>query len=381
MLQIKNAPNDVQSMSQDGAAILRSLQNKSLPIIDLMVRESLQNSLDATIDGMKSTDVQFTIGKFNSSMFASNLEGVTEKLVSKYPGQQTFISVSDKNTFGLEGDYLTENREILDKSSFQKLVFGIGKNQEKDGAGGSWGLGKTSYFRLGAGIVIYYTRIKIEGGYEERLIASIIESPKDKERLLSDNDRGIAWWGKYYSNSNKVLPVVDVEEIEEILSIFNLNRYQESETGTTIIIPYIKDNEENNLEEIRVPWLNNLEDEVNMAVQRWYFPRIMNKSYTDVHGNSYLEVKVNNNYIHPELNLEPVFKVYQDIYTSALLGESIEKDIIVKPIKLGKNALANQKESIGYIAFKEVSKEGTPRKLEILLSDFEFSSVTFISKS
>ena len=47
--EIKNAPNDLQSMAQDGDAILRSLQNKSLPIVDLMVRESLQNSLDATL--------------------------------------------------------------------------------------------------------------------------------------------------------------------------------------------------------------------------------------------------------------------------------------------------------------------------------------------
>lgn len=357
MLQIKHAPNDVQSMSQDGTAILRSLQNKSLPIIDLMVRESLQNSLDATLEGQGITNVQFTIGKFNSSKLAGNLDEVTHKLVTKYPGEQTFIAVSDKNTYGLIGDYLTEDRVQLDKSNFHKLVFGIGKNQEKDGAGGSWGLGKTSYFRLGVGIVIYYTRVETEGGYEERLIASLIESPKEKERLLSNNDRGIAWWGKYAANSNKILPVVNAQEIDEILSIFNLNRYKNKETGTTIIIPYINNSGADKLDEVRVPWLNNLEEEVNMAIQRWYFPRLINKSYADAQGNSYLEVKVNNIYIHPEMNLEPVFKIYQDIYTSALLGKGISEDIIVKPIVLGKNALANQKLPIGHIAFKEVSKE------------------------
>jgi hypothetical protein len=65
----------------------------------------------------------------------------------------------------------------------------LGKNQEADGAGGSWGLGKTSFFRLGIGIVIYYTRVEIENGYEERLIASLIESPKQKNRLLPTNGR------------------------------------------------------------------------------------------------------------------------------------------------------------------------------------------------
>lgn len=65
-MKLKNAPNDLQSMSQDGDAILRSLQNKSLPIIDLMVRESLQNSLDATLPKVENTIVEFNYGTFNS---------------------------------------------------------------------------------------------------------------------------------------------------------------------------------------------------------------------------------------------------------------------------------------------------------------------------
>lgn len=356
MLKIKHALNDVQSMSQDGAAILRSLQNKSLPVVDLMVRESLQNSLDATIEGVEKTSVQFTVGHFDSSTFAGILEEVSEQLISKYPEEQTFIAVSDKNTEGLMGDYLTENRELLDKSNFQKLVFGIGKNQEKDGAGGSWGLGKTSYFRLGAGIVIYYTRIKVDQGYEERLIASIIESPKEQGRLLTNNERGIAWWGRYEEGSNKILPIINCNEIEEILSIFKLSRYKEDETGTTIILPYVN-NKVDESENLQIPWYDNLEEEINMAVQRWYFPRIMNKAYADTLKNSYLEVRVNKIYIHPEFNFEPTFKIYQEIYTAALQGKSTKADIIVKAITLGKNALENQKEPIGYIAFKEVSRE------------------------
>lgn len=42
MLNIKLAPEDSQSMAQDGFSILRSLQNKSLPMVDLLVRESIQ---------------------------------------------------------------------------------------------------------------------------------------------------------------------------------------------------------------------------------------------------------------------------------------------------------------------------------------------------
>ena len=53
-----------------------------------------------------------------------------------------------KNTTGLTGNYSSTDANELNKSNFYKLVFGIGKNQEADGVRGSWGLGKTSYFRI-----------------------------------------------------------------------------------------------------------------------------------------------------------------------------------------------------------------------------------------
>lgn len=94
--EIKNAPNDLQSMAQDGDAILRSLQNKSLPIVDLMIRESLQNSLDATLPNVENTIVDFNIGKFNSHELSAHLEGIENKLNERYEGFEDFISIGDK---------------------------------------------------------------------------------------------------------------------------------------------------------------------------------------------------------------------------------------------------------------------------------------------
>src|SRR5699024_11741238 len=64
-----------------------------------------------------------------------------------------------------------------------------------DLAGGSWGLGKTSYFRMGIGVVIYYTRIKTDTGFEERLVGSLIESPKtDRSEERRVGKEGRSWW-------------------------------------------------------------------------------------------------------------------------------------------------------------------------------------------
>lgn len=358
-MQIKVANNDPQSMSQDGDSILKSLQNKSLPLIDLMVRESLQNSLDATIENSSTTMVDFVVGEFQSTKLALHFEKISDKLQSDYGGQQQFISVSDKNTTGLTGDFRSDNHKILDKSNFQKLVFGIGKNQDRDGAGGSWGLGKTSYFRMGIGIVIYYTRIRVDSGYEERLIASLIESPKQNNILLPTSERGIAWWGELDNNSGKVFPLTNHDDISNILDIFGLKPYFKEETGTTIIIPYVHGiDTEGKDDGIGVfPWEFSYVDSIKMAIQRWYNPRIWNEDYSKKTGNSMLKCSVNGTGIVPMSSMEPVFLLFRELYSTALNGETQNKRIQVEPIILPRNAMKNNSDPVGHIAFCQVSRE------------------------
>lgn len=360
MMRLKVAPDDSQSMSQDGDAILRSLQNKSLPNIDLLVRESLQNSLDATLSDSGITKVDFYINEFLSENLAYFFESIEEVLLAKYPGERTFLAVSDKNTQGLTGNYKSNDKKELDKSNFQKLVFGIGKNQEQTNAGGSWGLGKTSYFRIGVGLVIYYTRIKIENTYEERLIASLIESPKGKDRLLEKSGRGIAWWGEFDSTEKKIYPIIDTNEIKDILQVFGLSNYQDNETGTTIIIPYLEKIESENAEDEgfeKYPWEFNREDLIKKAVQRWYSPRILNDVYSEFSGNSQLDCYVNGSRIGPGPMMEPVFNIFQKLYTSALTGEPQETNITVKEIKFGQRIMASKEEIVGNVAYCEASRD------------------------
>lgn len=358
-MELKIAHNDVQSMSQDGAAILRSLQNKTFSVIDLIVRESLQNSLDATSKDMTETFVDFKVGQFPSFNLAKHFKNIDTKLIEKFPGNQDFIAISDYNTDGLTGDYKSNSQEELNNSNFHKLVFGIGKNQNKDGAGGSWGLGKTSYFRVGIGIVIYYTRIKTAQGFEERLIASLIESPKQDARLLPNSERGIAWWGELDTVSDKIYPLTNGEDISEILDIFNINRYEGDKTGTTIIIPYLLPHENDMIESKNYPWELDREKAIDMAVQRWYFPRIINKAYEEKLGNSSLYCTVNGKIINPltDPNFEASFKILRDLYTSALTTNPVNDCIHVEKVKIPLRALEKNDEPIGHVAFCEVSRE------------------------
>jgi len=375
-MRVKIAPNDNQSMSQDGDAILRSLQNKNLGTVDLMVRESLQNSLDATLENSKVTDVEFKIGNFICEDLAPHFEMISDKLIEKFPGEQSFLAISDRNTSGLTGDFKSNDSKLLNASNFQKLIFGIGKNQEQEGAGGSWGIGKTSYFRIGEGIVLYYTRIAVGNGYEERLIASLIESPKQDNRLFKKSERGIAWWGEFGDDKDKLFPITDHACIKEILELFGLENYDSGETGTTILVPYLKPIDSGNFgdENSDYPWEINYSDAISMAVQRWYCPRIWNDKYSEKINNSQLHCKVNGVGIHPQLNMEPTFKIFQELYTSALLGKAMTTDINVEKITFPRAIMKNTDEAIGYVAFCEVDR----KKLSMIEPDNKKSGLAYI---
>lgn len=352
-MRIKIAAEDPQSMSQSGDAILASLQDRGLSATDLVVRESLQNALDASLDNSDQTLVEYTLGNFEAEELNGHFEEISESLNQKYSGSTEFLAISDKYTTGLTGDYRTTNSKKLDKSNFQKLVFGINKRQQADGAGGSWGLGKTSYFRIGNGIVIYYTRIATDSGYEERLIASLIEDPNSSEKVLTNSNRGIAWWGEYEKDSQMLFPITDATQIKSFLDVFGLSPYRDDVTGTTIIIPYLKPY---TASDEKIPWQRNRERDIRTAVKRWYSPRLYNKKYAEIVKKPLLACKINGSVITDQ-HMEPIFKTFRDLYTSALMGTSINNKLKVKEIFVPRQGMEDKKTPIGNIAYSIIKKD------------------------
>ena len=168
--------NRTGKMVQTGHSLLKLIQNSSLSTVDLLVRESLQNSLDAAIHGGKKVTANFITGQCERVKVDAIFTGITKALGECIEGEKTdFIAISDKGTTGLTGPLLeADYEEDADKGNLRKLIYEICQAQSVADKGGSWGLGKTVYFRVGVGIVIYYTRIAVSGGYEERLAAALI---------------------------------------------------------------------------------------------------------------------------------------------------------------------------------------------------------------
>lgn len=359
-------------MTQSGSSLLKLIQNNNMPILDLLVRESIQNSLDAKNESDRFVTVEFLTGNFETKRLNRELEGIEQPLNRKYwKDSYKYVAVRDSNTVGLTGklhyDEVTDNQY----GNLLKLIYEISKPQEAEGAGGSWGLGKTVYFRVGIGLVIYYSRIINEkGDYESRLAASLVENEMDKESLIpvlhGKSKRGIAWWGESIGD-NKTRPITDENYICKVLQIFGIEPYLDQNTGTTIIIPYIneemllennqieyKDGEDNT---IRPFWRSNVEEYLKIAVQRWYAPRLNNVNYP---YGKFLRALINHNGITKD-NMEPAFQIIQALYNRAIV-QNVSGDILDNSMsdnKAEKISLRKVLENTeaGTIAFAKVSRK------------------------
>lgn len=360
-------------MSESGSSLLRLIQNHELPVVDLLVRESIQNSLDASLDSSMGSfvEVHFNVGEFDPTKLGPHLEGITESLDRRFgSASQQYVSIRDYGTVGLTGPMHSDEIRDNDFGNLQKLVYEISKPQQKSGAGGSWGLGKTVYFRVGIGLVLYYSRIWTGSSYESRLAACLVEDEKLTDALLGKSghlDRGIAWWGQAYGKDSTI-PLTDEEEIAEILSIFSLTPYTGDQTGTTIIIPFVSeeallsDASHNNDQAgsvIRYPWMVSLEEYLKLAIQRWYAPRLHNRSYS---LGSYLCAFVNGDPITKN-DMMPVFQVIQALYnrTDAAAQNNLDDilseyglDCGMEPISL--HMVFKHGSKAGQVAFVVLSK-------------------------
>lgn len=324
-----------------GSGALKALQNDSLPELDLLVREAIQNSSDASlkIDGERF-DVNFTIGTFIPEKFNAELGSLKDILDKHYPEESAnYLEIRDMRTTGLTGPVrLSELLSELyreDHGNYWKLVFDTGKEQTASSsgeAGGSWGYGKSVYYRVGIGLVLFYSQIAVGDSFEERMILSLTEHETDSSSLLKGivNDSiGRAWWGrKDEQNPKELLPITDALEIESILDIFGVSRFKTGRTGTAIIIPYInKDSLLKGIfpedcgvsedEKAMCSWKDSVEEYLELAVQKWYAPKIFNKHLSDYSEQKWLAVRINGNAIKDN-TMRPFFQLVQELYISAL---------------------------------------------------------------
>lgn len=347
-------------MSQSGSSLLKLIQNNDLPILDLLVREAVQNSLDAGIpvQGKEYVHVNLGIKTFETAPFVKYLEGVTEALNFKFGATpQKAIYIEDMHTTGLTGSLDFKNNPT---GNIFKLIYGISMAQDTPGAGGSWGLGKTVYFQVGIGLVVYYSRIITDNGYEQRLAVTLVENEKGTNTFIpkvpNQISSGIAWWGQRVDeSSHDTIPITDDITIRKILASLGMQPFEGEQVGTKIIIPFIDEERllikhEKNPDETK-PWEASVVNYMLVAMQRWYAPRLGNKKYT---YGKYLDGHIDGVRIEKD-DFLPLFLEMQLMYNAAVSGES--KRYSINNISIRNYFEHNKVNNAGRVVYKKFSKQ------------------------
>lgn len=254
--------------------------------LELLVRESAQNSWDAALNGtvpqfgidyrVLLEEHKHTIGDivFKEGREFTSLPGSLEK------HELDVLEVWDRGTTGLNGP-IRADLTVPEgtPTNFIDLVFMIGSSNKDADAGGNYGFGKSSAFKCSeAKAIIYWTVcFNQAGAREHRLIASGVSKEFD---IAGRSHVGRHWWGNRVTDEatgeTRLEPLVGVAAQELGESLF-ARKFLPGETGTSILIV--------DPDELALIGSLNGEDEVtslNFGDDRERLVDTLNKRLTDV---------------------------------------------------------------------------------------------------
>ncbi|MCD8297981.1 MAG: hypothetical protein LUC88_10460 [Prevotella sp.] len=213
-----------------------------------LIRESIQNSLDAVLDENKPVKVKFSVKAFDLHNYPGffGLRQHIEGCMDYYKGNKDveriyqpmidyldnlkknnivkipYVEVSDYNTIGMEYEYGKTN------NPFYAFVRAAGVSSKGDtGAGGSYGFGKAAYINMSKiNTILVSTKTKDGNSYFEGVSYLCIHYLKGEEGKFESG-------GFYDNNGGK--PIDKEENIPK--------RFQRKEIGTDIYIVGIDDSD------------------------------------------------------------------------------------------------------------------------------------------
>ena len=249
------------NISAEGASKL--LGRPSLSPLELLLRETLQNSWDASLG--ENNDVpsfKIRIRKLNENeklkfeSFFSDLPSI-EANESIHKGLKEFfkkpnqfvLEICDFGTRGLGGPFsASESLSEFESNDFVNFVKNIGSPRDIQLGGGTYGFGKSSLFKMSkCNTLLIETLTKNKNNYQNRMIGYALGS---EYNLDGKRFTGRHWWGVKSDSQEEpesVDPLVDDNAKIYAKEMGLMPRYNRSRTGTSLIIldPNLEDLEDN----------------------------------------------------------------------------------------------------------------------------------------
>jgi hypothetical protein len=214
-------------------------------VADALVRESIQNSLDAGLAG-QTVRVAFRLYTEKSDrngLMAQYLKGLHPHLNAEQNGlieapssnsPESFLVIEDYGTRGLEGDPAQDDdlqsTNGSNKNDFFYFWRNIGRSKKDSADRGRWGLGKT-VFQATSKINTYFGATVRESDGKLMLLGQSVL----KTHLVSGVKHSpYGWYGIF--NEHFALPIEDRSYLDKFSESFGLKR--QGKTGLSIVIPY-----------------------------------------------------------------------------------------------------------------------------------------------
>jgi len=236
-----------------GEGFRRLLGRPSLGLLQTVIREAFQNSIDAapagnqvevllrfrSIEGdelAKLRDLFFRALPPEEACAASGDDESATLRDILQEDQVSLLEIADFNTSGLAGPTRADVAAGAESLDFVNFLRNVGAARDTHQGGGTYGYGKTSFYALSrASTIIVDTQTTYEGLPVRRVmgchLGDAFEAATDGERRRFT---GRHWWGRDDAEGG-VEPLGGAEAVE-FSQLLRLPSRNESRTGTTIAI-------------------------------------------------------------------------------------------------------------------------------------------------
>ncbi|MGC3023392.1 hypothetical protein [Brevibacterium sp. FAM 24630] len=244
----------------------------ALSRLELLVRETLQNSWDARDEewtpayGVRVYRMDQAVRQIlRGHVFTDLPDSLADLSDCLHAPDVHAIEIFDRGTVGLNGPFrASEVARDGEENNFNSFVFDIGTTKATGQSGGTFGFGKTASFEISnAHSVVYWSRCRTQDGdVEHRLIACSLHNPYEEGNARFT---GAHWWGD--PDDDDIVPIRGEEAATLGEQIFRTHFGDtddgDPETGTSILIldPVITIGVEDGLAE-RVPVRTDEQSEV-----------------------------------------------------------------------------------------------------------------------
>jgi hypothetical protein len=213
-------------------------------VTDALVREAIQNSLDAARDAHERVIVRFLLGQADESAkqrylgdlwphAQASIDGTAE--LPPHTAPLTFLAVEDHGTIGLRGEpaQYEDDDDEGPRNDFYYFWRNVGRSKKETTERGRWGLGKTVF--AAASRIHSFFGLTVRHGDPRPLLMG--QSVLSIHKVAGQRYQPYGYYGVH--ESRLTLPMQASADTAAFARCFGLDR--QTDAGLSVVIPYPDD--------------------------------------------------------------------------------------------------------------------------------------------